>query len=107
MVFLSDDFFFQICIFCVLLCKLLGCVMLVARTENGKLYFVKYKNLAHVHNRWISEAEIAAQAPELVSKFNWRMQKEKVSLHIFLLFSLPVHFFFVLRIGYIQLIMMT
>lgn len=86
-------FFSKICIFCALLCKLLVCMMLVARAENGKLYLVKYKNLAHVHNRWVPEAEIAVEAPELLSKFNWRMQKEKVSLHFPFFPSFCVFFF--------------
>ncbi|KAJ3693915.1 hypothetical protein LUZ60_009395 [Juncus effusus] len=45
--------------------------------QSGKQYFVKYKNLAHVHNRWVSETEAFREAPELVSKFNWKIQKEK------------------------------
>ncbi|KAF3342047.1 Helicase protein MOM1 [Carex littledalei] len=48
-----------------------------AGSNNGKLYLVKYKNLAHVHNRWVPEAEIAIEAPELLLKFNTRMHRDK------------------------------
>ncbi|XP_078169539.1 uncharacterized protein LOC144563960 [Carex rostrata] len=48
--------------------------------DAGKLYLVKYKNLAHVHNRWVLEAEIAVEAPELLLKFKGRMHRDKKSL---------------------------
>ncbi|OVA18048.1 SNF2-related [Macleaya cordata] len=34
-----------------------------------KQYLVKYKGLAHVHNRWIPESQLLLEAPMLVSKF--------------------------------------
>lgn len=48
--------------------------------QNCKQYFVKYKNLAHVHNRWIPESDIidsTAGGHNLVSKFTKKIQKEK------------------------------
>jgi chromodomain-helicase-DNA-binding protein 3 len=49
---------------------------------------VKYKNLAHVHNRWIPEGDIIDStqgAHNLVSKFSKKIQKEKVvTLMIFM-----------------------
>ncbi|XP_020115173.1 uncharacterized protein LOC109728999 isoform X3 [Ananas comosus] len=47
--------------------------------QNSKHYFVKYKSLAHVYNRWIPESEILSEAPEVVAKFNRRYQKEKIT----------------------------
>ncbi|XP_078153736.1 uncharacterized protein LOC144548893 isoform X4 [Carex rostrata] len=49
-------------------------------SNNGKLYLVKYKNLAHVHNRWVPEAEIAFEAPELLLKFTTRIHRDKRNL---------------------------
>jgi hypothetical protein len=51
--------------------------------HNSKQYFVKYKNLAHVHNQWVSESDIVdstSQGHDLISKFNKRVHKEKVVL---------------------------
>ncbi|CAM0950224.1 unnamed protein product [Alopecurus aequalis] len=48
--------------------------------QNCKQYFVKYKNLAHVHNQWIPERYIIDSTPgghNLVSKFSKKFQKEK------------------------------
>ncbi|KAM0907082.1 hypothetical protein ACQ4PT_016361 [Festuca glaucescens] len=48
--------------------------------QNCKQYFVKYKNLAHVHNRWIPEGDIIDSTPgghNLISKFSKKIQKEK------------------------------
>ncbi|KAJ1257489.1 hypothetical protein BS78_10G000700 [Paspalum vaginatum] len=48
--------------------------------DNNKQYFVKYKNLAHVHNRWVSESDIVHSTPQgrdLISKFSKRIHKEK------------------------------
>lgn len=58
-----------------------GCVMFVAGTNGGKQYLVKYKNLAHVHNRWVLEAEIAIEAPEVLLKFNGRIHRDKRVFH--------------------------
>ena len=57
--------------------------MFVAGSNNGKLYLVKYKNLAHVHNRWVPEAEIAFEAPELLLKFTTRIHRDKRVFHKF------------------------
>jgi hypothetical protein len=48
--------------------------------QNSKLYFVKYKNLAHVHNRWVPEVDIniTPGGPDLLSLFNKRNHTEKV-----------------------------
>lgn len=48
--------------------------------QNCKQYFVKYKSLAHVHNRWILESDIIDSTKgghNLVSKFSKKNQKEK------------------------------
>ncbi|KAG8094190.1 hypothetical protein GUJ93_ZPchr0012g19846 [Zizania palustris] len=48
--------------------------------QNCKQYFVKYKNLAHVHNRWVPESDIIRCNPEdhdLITKFCKMNQKEK------------------------------
>lgn len=48
--------------------------------DNNKQYFVKYKNLAHVHNRWVSESDIVdstSKGCDLISKFRKRIHKEK------------------------------
>ncbi|CAN6458269.1 unnamed protein product [Victoria cruziana] len=42
-----------------------------------KEYFVKYRGLAHVHNRWIPERELLADAPKILTKFNSKYQKNK------------------------------
>uniref|UniRef100_A0A0D9VB84 PHD-type domain-containing protein n=1 Tax=Leersia perrieri TaxID=77586 RepID=A0A0D9VB84_9ORYZ len=48
-------------------------------TQNGKQYFVKYKNLGHVHNRWVPEGVIndTPGGRDLLSLFNKRDHKEK------------------------------
>jgi len=48
--------------------------------DNSKQYFVKYKNLAHVHNRWVSESDIVdstLQGCDLISKFSKRIHKKR------------------------------
>uniref|UniRef100_I1NWH3 PHD-type domain-containing protein n=1 Tax=Oryza glaberrima TaxID=4538 RepID=I1NWH3_ORYGL len=49
--------------------------------QNGKQYLVKYKNLAHVHNRWVPEGVIndTPGGRDLLSLFNKRDHKEKTS----------------------------
>ncbi|KAI6685811.1 hypothetical protein NL676_031724 [Syzygium grande] len=37
--------------------------------QKQKEFFVKYKGLAHFHNLWLPEAEVAAQCPSLVASF--------------------------------------
>ncbi|CAL5045144.1 unnamed protein product [Urochloa decumbens] len=52
----------------------------VKEGANSKQYFVKYKNLAHVHNQWVSESDIVdstLQGRDLISKFSKRIHKEK------------------------------
>uniref|UniRef100_A0A1D1XN98 Helicase protein MOM1 n=1 Tax=Anthurium amnicola TaxID=1678845 RepID=A0A1D1XN98_9ARAE len=51
-----------------------------ARTWKEKQYLVKYKGLAHVHNRWVPEKEMLVEAPLLLGKFNRRNQRGKVTL---------------------------
>jgi chromodomain-helicase-DNA-binding protein 3 len=55
------------------------CSMFVGM-QNSKQYFVKYKNLAHVHNRWVLEGDINVMpgGPDLLSLFNKRNHTEKV-----------------------------
>uniref|UniRef100_A0A0E0DVE3 Chromo domain-containing protein n=1 Tax=Oryza meridionalis TaxID=40149 RepID=A0A0E0DVE3_9ORYZ len=47
--------------------------------QNNKQYFVKYKNLAHVHNQWLPESDIIRTpgGQDLINKFCKRIQKEK------------------------------
>ena len=55
---------------------------------------MKYKNLAHVHNRWVSESDIVdstLQGCDLISKFSKRIHNEKV---ITCAMSSLVHLFF-------------
>jgi hypothetical protein len=42
--------------------------------QKQKQYFVKYKGLAHVHNRWLPENQLLLEAPWLVAKFNQKNQ---------------------------------
>ncbi|KAK1290972.1 Helicase protein MOM1 [Acorus calamus] len=44
--------------------------------QKEKQYLVKYKGLAHVHNRWVPEKQLLIEAPMLVAKFNRKHQKE-------------------------------
>ncbi|XP_027349139.1 uncharacterized protein LOC113860822 [Abrus precatorius] len=37
-------------------------------------YFVKYKGLAHAHNRWIPETLLLLEAPKLLAKFKKKMK---------------------------------
>uniref|UniRef100_A0A0D9WKR2 Chromo domain-containing protein n=1 Tax=Leersia perrieri TaxID=77586 RepID=A0A0D9WKR2_9ORYZ len=48
-------------------------------SQNSKQYFVKYKNLAHVHNQWVPESDIICTpgGHDLITKFCKRIQKEK------------------------------
>ncbi|CAM0955492.1 unnamed protein product [Alopecurus aequalis] len=47
--------------------------------QNSKQYFVKYKNLAHVHNCWVPEDDINVMpgGPDLLSLFNKMNHTEK------------------------------
>nr|XP_045085475.1 uncharacterized protein LOC109777234 isoform X4 [Aegilops tauschii subsp. strangulata] len=47
--------------------------------QTSKQYFVKYKNLAHVHNCWVPEGDISVMpgGPDLLSLFNKRNHTEK------------------------------
>ncbi|CAL4938394.1 unnamed protein product [Urochloa decumbens] len=52
----------------------------VKEGASSKQYFVKYKNLAHVHNRWVSESDVVdstLQDHDLISKFSKRIHIEK------------------------------
>ncbi|XP_038706805.1 helicase protein MOM1-like isoform X2 [Tripterygium wilfordii] len=42
-----------------------------------KQFFVKYKGLAHVHNRWVPESQLILEAPLLVEEFNKKDQVAK------------------------------
>ncbi|KAF2285837.1 hypothetical protein GH714_008329 [Hevea brasiliensis] len=42
-----------------------------------KQFFVKYKGIAHVHNRWVPECQLLLEAPSLVSKFIRKKQVTK------------------------------
>lgn len=58
--------------------------------QNGKQYLVKYKNLAHVHNRWVPEGVIndTPGGCDLLSLFNKRDHKEKVATSVLNMISL-------------------
>ncbi|XP_031384761.1 helicase protein MOM1 isoform X3 [Punica granatum] len=40
-------------------------------------FFVKYKGLAHVHNRWVPEAELLIESPSAIARFDKRSQSVK------------------------------
>ncbi|GMI92127.1 hypothetical protein HRI_002881800 [Hibiscus trionum] len=42
--------------------------------QRQKQYFVKYKGLAHVHNRWVPENQVLLEAPSLIAKHNGKKQ---------------------------------
>lgn len=42
---------------------------LLLAVERQKQFLVKYKGLAHVHNRWIPEKKIEEENPELLAKY--------------------------------------
>ncbi|XP_042510757.1 chromodomain-helicase-DNA-binding protein Mi-2 homolog [Macadamia integrifolia] len=42
--------------------------------QRQKQYLVKYKDLAHVHNRWVPESQLLQEVPLLVAKFNRKSQ---------------------------------
>ncbi|KAK8584570.1 hypothetical protein V6N13_138528 [Hibiscus sabdariffa] len=42
--------------------------------QRQKQYFVKYKGLAHVHNRWVPENQVLLEAPSLIAKYNRKNQ---------------------------------
>lgn len=52
-------------------------------------FFVKYKGLAHIHNRWVSENKLLLDAPSLVAKFNRKSQVSYPS-HPFFFFLFTV-----------------
>ncbi|XP_057864196.2 uncharacterized protein LOC131072142 isoform X2 [Cryptomeria japonica] len=43
--------------------------------EKEKLYYVKYRGLSHVHNRWITESQIMKEAPKQLSAFKRKIQQ--------------------------------
>lgn len=45
--------------------------------QRYKEYFVKYKGVAHVHNKWVPESQLLVEAPLLVAKFNRKNQGNK------------------------------
>lgn len=47
---------------------------LVPGMQKQKEFFVKYKGLAHIHNRWVPESKLLVDAPSLVAKFNRKKQ---------------------------------
>ncbi|XVF76397.1 hypothetical protein PTKIN_Ptkin13bG0263300 [Pterospermum kingtungense] len=46
--------------------------------QSEKQYFVKYRGLAHVHNRWIPEEKLLFEAPTLVTIYNSKNQFSQV-----------------------------
>ena len=47
--------------------------------KQEKIYFVKYKGLSHVHNRWVSESQVLKEAPKKLACFKRNVQQGKVS----------------------------
>ncbi|XP_050243059.1 uncharacterized protein LOC126691856 isoform X4 [Quercus robur] len=47
--------------------------------QRQKQYFVKYRGLSHVHNRWIPGTQLLTEAPKLVAKFNIKNQILRVT----------------------------
>ncbi|XP_039052333.1 helicase protein MOM1-like [Hibiscus syriacus] len=42
--------------------------------QRQKQYFLKYKGLAHVHNRWVPENQVLLEAPSLIAKYKRKNQ---------------------------------
>ncbi|KAI4322283.1 hypothetical protein L6164_021994 [Bauhinia variegata] len=49
-------------------------VLSVDGLTTQKQFFVKYKSLAHIHNRWVPENQLLLEAPSMITKFNERVQ---------------------------------
>lgn len=47
---------------------------LLTGMRKDKEFLVKYKGLAHIHNRWIPESKLQFEAPSLVAKFSRKHQ---------------------------------
>ncbi|XP_065632372.1 uncharacterized protein LOC112025285 isoform X3 [Quercus suber] len=47
--------------------------------QRQKQYFVKYRGLSHVHNRWIPGTQLLTEAPKLLAKFNIKNQIFRVT----------------------------
>lgn len=47
---------------------------MVLDMQRQKQYLVKYKGLAHVHNRWIPERQLVSEAPEFSTRFKRNFQ---------------------------------
>ncbi|ERN08403.1 uncharacterized protein LOC18995828 isoform X1 [Amborella trichopoda] len=45
--------------------------------EQLQEFFVKYKGLAHVHNRWVPKSQLLSEAPAVLAKYNKNNQKGK------------------------------
>ncbi|KAG6549131.1 hypothetical protein Mapa_009357 [Marchantia paleacea] len=41
-----------------------------------KQYFVKYKNLSHIHNAWVCESELKKAAPKMLETFKKRLESD-------------------------------
>ncbi|PTQ39907.1 hypothetical protein MARPO_0043s0132 [Marchantia polymorpha] len=41
-----------------------------------KQYFVKYKNLSHIHNAWVCETELKKAAPKMLETFKKRLESD-------------------------------
>ncbi|MED6144730.1 hypothetical protein PIB30_018202 [Stylosanthes scabra] len=49
-------------------------------TTTQKEYLVKYKGVAHVHNRWLPENQLLREAPSLLTNFNMKNQDQRLKL---------------------------
>ncbi|MED6123359.1 hypothetical protein PIB30_048414 [Stylosanthes scabra] len=49
-------------------------------TTTQKEYLVKYKGVAHVHNRWLPENQLLREAPSLLTNFNVKNQDQRLKL---------------------------
>lgn len=53
----------------------ISCMMIfMLGVQRQKQFYVKYKGLAHVHNRWLPENQLILEAPSLLAKFNQKNQ---------------------------------
>lgn len=42
-----------------------------------RIYFVKYRGLSHLHNRWVSEVQLIKEAPKQLANFKKKLQQGK------------------------------
>lgn len=45
--------------------------------KRERIYFVKYRGLSHLHNRWVSEVQLIKEAPKQLANFKKKLQQGK------------------------------